>query len=74
MKLNVDFHVSLLEPMTEDPIPGQVMVPLPPVVISGQEEWEAEEILDSRLFRRRPQYFHKWLGYGKTTCEPPVCL
>lgn len=74
MKIHPVFHVSILERVAEDPIPGQVVVPPPPVVIEGQEEWEVEQILDSRLFRRRPQYLVKWLGYDQTTWEPPVCL
>lgn len=56
MKIQPVFHVSLLEPVAEVPIPGQVVVPPPPMEVEGQEEWEVEEVLDSRLFRRRPQY------------------
>ena len=40
-------HISELEPATNDPYPGQVIKPPPPVEIEGEEEWEVEEVLDS---------------------------
>ena len=32
--------------------------------VDGEEEYEVDEILDSRLYRRQLQYLVKWKGYG----------
>jgi hypothetical protein len=53
----------LLEPATNNPYPGQRVAPPPPVEVDGEEEWEVERILDSRMFRRRLQYLVKWTGH-----------
>jgi hypothetical protein len=37
----------------------------PPKLIEGQPEWEVEEILNSRQYRRKLQYLIKWKGYSK---------
>jgi transposase InsO family protein len=58
MKVHPVFHVSLLEPAPNNPFPGQRSPPPPPVVVEGEEEYEVEDVLDSRLFGRnkRLQY------------------
>jgi hypothetical protein len=50
------FHTSLLRPDSNDPLPGQYNEPQPPVLIRDadedgepHEEWEVEEILDSKM-------------------------
>lgn len=35
-----------------------------PIEVDGEEEYEVEEILDSRIFRRQLQYLVRWKGYG----------
>ena len=58
------FPVVKLTPAPDDPFPGcQQPTPPPPVVVDGEEEYEVEEILNSRYFRRRLQYLVKWQGY-----------
>jgi hypothetical protein len=60
------FHVSMLEPSTPNIIPGRTTSPPPPVEIDGSLEYEVEEILDSKIDRRRRiqlQYFVQWSGY-----------
>ena len=59
MKVHPVFHVSLLEPIVTDPIPGQLAKPAPPVIVNGQEEHEVKEILDSRRSRNRIHYLVK---------------
>ena len=46
------FYISLLRPDPDDPTPYQVQPPPPPVEVDGVEEFEVEDILDSRLDSR----------------------
>ena len=64
------FPVSLLHTTANDPLPGQVVPPPLPVVVEGEEEWEVEEIPDSRRVRGWLQYLVKWRGFADPTWEP----
>ena len=61
MRIHPVFHVSLLEPAHTRP--GGGTEPPPPVVVEDHEEWEVEDILDSRLHRGQLEYLVKWLGF-----------
>ncbi len=50
------FHVSLLEPYHENMIPERHQEPLVPVEIEGQEEFEVQEVLDSKKIRGKLLY------------------
>jgi predicted aspartyl protease len=63
-------HVSEIEPASNDPLPGQVHAPPPPVVIDGEEEWEVEEVVDSRRRYRKLEYKVKWVGDEEATWQP----
>ena len=62
--------MSLLHTVADDPLLGQVNPPTLPVIIEGEEEWEVEEILNSRRMRGRLQYLVKWRGFTDPTWEP----
>jgi hypothetical protein len=34
------------------------------VLVQGEEHYEVESIIDSRMFRRKLQFLVKWRGYG----------
>ena len=76
MKIHPVFHVSLLEPYHKNTIPGRVQPTPPPILVDGFEEFEVEEILDSRIHRNRLQYFVDWVGYkpSERSWEPVDCL
>ena len=42
------FHVKKLRPVADDPFPGQVIPPQPPIKVDGEQEWEFDEILDAQ--------------------------
>src|SRR6266481_8590290 len=46
------FHISMLEPTTPDPIPGQAQPPPPPLMVDDQPELEIAERLDLKLENR----------------------
>lgn len=64
-RLHPVFNVVKLTLAPEDPIPNRHSSPPPdPVIINDHEEYEVEQILNSRVFRRQFQYLVKWKGYG----------
>ena len=63
MKIHPVFHISLLERFIESDIPGRIQPPSPPVIIKNQIEYEVEDILDSKILRKRLFYLIKWKGY-----------
>src|SRR5271168_4920422 len=64
-RLHPVFNVVKLLPAPSDPIPGRLpQPPPPPEIISGEEEWIVEEILDSKMINRKLRYLVKWEGFG----------
>jgi len=60
------FNVIKLSAAPEDPILGRKpQAPPPPIVVNREEEWEVEEILNSRWHWRRFQFLVKWKGFSK---------
>jgi hypothetical protein len=62
IKIHPVQSVSLLELGYEDPYPGQIELPPPPVIVEGVEECVVEEILDARIRYKRLEYLIKWIG------------
>ena len=64
-KIHDVFHIDLLTPYHETNIHGPNFAQPPPDLIDGEEEYEVEEILDSRKHGRgrKVQYLVKWKGY-----------
>jgi len=63
-------HVSEIEPASDDPLTGQKQPPPPPVVVDGKDEWEVEEVLDSRKRYGHLEYRVKWVGEDESTWQP----
>uniref|UniRef100_A0A8C5PE09 Gypsy retrotransposon integrase-like protein 1 n=1 Tax=Leptobrachium leishanense TaxID=445787 RepID=A0A8C5PE09_9ANUR len=64
LRLHPVFHVSLLKLWTAPSAPSQLTIPLPPLQVDGDPEFEIHRILDSRYQRRQLQYLIHWKGYG----------
>lgn len=62
MKIHPVFHVNLLTPIkTSTTIKQDISTPAP-IEIDGQEEYEVEKLLDSRIYRNQFQYLVQWKG------------
>jgi len=64
MAIHNTFHISLLEPSQDNLFPSQIKELPPPIQIEGEDEYELEEIMDSRLHYNKLQYRAKWKGYS----------
>jgi len=62
--------ISLLDPVVEDPLEGQIVLPPPTVEVDGEEEYQVSSVEDSRLYRSQLQYLIRWMGYNSLTWEP----
>jgi Chromo (CHRromatin Organisation MOdifier) domain len=60
------FHASLLMPYKETEEHGENFAQPPPELIEGQEEYEVEQIVNSRRWGRawKLQYLLRWKGYS----------
>jgi hypothetical protein len=63
------FNVDQLFLATNNPLPGQVLDPPPPVLVEQTPEYEVAEILDCRRKGRGFQYLVRWTGYDDPTFE-----
>jgi hypothetical protein len=70
MKILPVRHVFLLEIAPNNPSQGQKKPPPPPVIIDEMEEYAIDEVLNSRLHRKEPQYLIWRVGYPYPSWEP----
>jgi hypothetical protein len=71
------YHVDLLRPAADDPLPSQQPGDTDPGAIVVQEsdqedhlEYVVEDIVDERVRQGQPQHKVKWKGYNVLTWEP----
>lgn len=76
LKIHDVFHVDRLAPWGESKVNGELPLPSAPIKIDREEEFEVEDIVNSRLFHRQLQYLVRWKGYsaGDNSWEPVANL
>jgi chemotaxis protein CheY-P-specific phosphatase CheC len=62
MRIHPVFHVSLLEPYKTSSIPNRTRPPPPPITIDSQQEFEVDQILNSKYEGKQLKYLIKWKG------------
>jgi len=63
MKVGNVFHADRLRKDPNNPLPGQLQEPEPPITINNEPEWTLDQILASRVYRGTLQYQASWSGY-----------
>jgi len=64
MALHNTFHISLVEHYQDNRFASQIKEPPPPIQIAGEEDYELDEIIDSRLHYNTLQYRACSKGYS----------
>lgn len=65
-------HVFLLDPASNNTLPGQHNSTPPPVIVDNEEEWHVEEVLDLSVQRKKLEYLIKWVGFDNPDWEPAI--
>jgi len=63
MRVHDVFHSDLLRSAVDDLLPGQKNEFSDSIVVNDKDEWEIDDILNSRRYRRRLHYRVKWNDY-----------
>ena len=64
------FGNYLLRLAATDPLPGQLPPPpLPMINTAGLEEFEVEQIINSRMHRGQLEFLVQWIGYDRPTYQ-----
>ena len=70
MKCYPVFHVSLLQPTVSNPLKGQKRPPTSHIVVNDKQEYEAEDVVDSKLVHKKLYYLIWCVGHDYATWEP----
>lgn len=60
MRVHDVLHAKLLHLAASDPLPGQKVEPSGPIIVEDEDEWEVDDILDSRIRYGKLQHLLEW--------------
>ena len=63
MRIHDVFHSEFLHSVVDDSLSDQKNESSKSIVINNEDEWEINDILNSRWYQRRLQYRVKWKSY-----------
>ena len=64
IKIYSVFSLDKLRKAATDPLPRQKNKPLLPIQVNGDNKWEVDEILASKLVGKTLKYCVCWIGYN----------
>ena len=65
IKIHSVFSSDCLCKAADDPLPGQRNESLPPIVVTGDQEYEVQEIIVTKTIRGNLHYRALWIGYNE---------
>lgn len=66
LRVHPVFHIDRLSLWKGNEVNGKLPPPPEPVEVEGEEEYEVEEVLDSKVHGKGLRYLVKWKGYDES--------